>query len=159
MTNHRLRRCALGAFIVVLIPLLVWIGVVLTAPTDWAKRHIVAALEAGTRRPVELERLSADWLGGVRLTNLQIGSPKNGGDPWLNARYLELDISFLDMLRGTLRPQSVDADLVTLRVLRRADGTLEIADLVRPEQDRTSHSNQHRDSAPMIVRVRGGSVT
>ena len=159
MTNLRLRRYALCVFTVLLIPPLVWVGAVLIAPTDWAKRHIVAALEAGTRRSVRLERLSARWLGGVRLTNLEIGSPQNGGDPWLKAQDLELDISFLDLLRGNLRPQSVTAEGVTLRVLRRADGTLEIAELVRRDEKRPSHANLHRDAAPVIVRIRGGSLT
>jgi AsmA-like C-terminal region len=159
MTNHRLRRYALCVFAVLLIPPLLWVGVVLIAPTDWAKRQIVAALEAGTRRSVRLERLSARWLGGVRLTNLEIGSPRNVGDPWLKAQNLELDVSFLDMLRGNLRPQSVEAHEVTLRALRRADGTVEIAEFLRPEVQRTQHAGPHRDAAPLIVRIRGGSLT
>ncbi len=66
MTNLRIRRYALCVFTVLLIPPLLWVGVVLITPTDWAKRQIVAALEAGTRRSVRFERLSARWLGGVR---------------------------------------------------------------------------------------------
>jgi hypothetical protein len=159
MTNLRFRRYALCVFIVLLIPPLLWVGVVLIAPTDWAKRHIVAAVEAASRRSVRLDRLSVRWLGGVRLTNLEIGSPRNGGDPWLKAQNVELDNSFLDLLRGNLRPQSVDADGVTLRVLRRADGTLEIAELIPPEDKRPNDGVRHRDAAPLIVRIRGGSLT
>jgi hypothetical protein len=159
MTNHRLRRYALCVFTVLLIPPLLWVGVVLIAPTDWAKRHIVAALEAGTKRSVRLERLSARWFGGIRLTNLEVGSPRNGGDPWLKAQNLELDISFIDMIRGNLRPRSVEAEGVTLRVLRRADGTVEMAELVQTEEKRPDHAGPHRDSGPVIVRIRGGSLT
>ena len=159
MTNLRLRRYALGVFTVLLIPPLLWVVVVLIAPTDWAKRHVVAALEAGTRRSVRLERLSVRWLGGVRLTNLEIGSPRNGGDPWLKAQNLELDISFLDLLRANLWPKSLDADGVILRVLRHADGTLEIAEQVRPEENRPNHASAQRDAAPLIVHVRGASLT
>ena len=159
MTNLRLRRYALCVFTVLLIPPLFWVGVVMIAPTDWANRHIVAALEAGTRRSVRLERLSARWLGGVRLTNLEIGSPRNGGDPWLKARNVELHMSVLDMLRGDVRPQSVDADGLTLRVLRRADGTLEIAELVQPDEKGPNHVGPQHDAAPLIVRIRGGSLT
>jgi AsmA-like C-terminal region len=158
MTNLRFRRYALCVFIVLLIPPLLWVGVVLIAPTDWAKSHIVAAVEAASRRSVRLDRLSVRWLGGVRLTNLEIGSPRNGGDPWLKAQNVELDNSFLDLLRGNLRPQSVDADGVTLRVLRRADGTLEIAESVPPE-DKRLNGAPHRDAAPLIVHIRGGNLT
>jgi hypothetical protein len=159
MTSLRLRRYALCVFAVLLIPPLLWVGVVFVAPTEWAKTHIVAALESGTKRSVRLERLSARWSGGVRLTNLEIGSPRNGGDPWLKAQRVELDIGFLDLLRGNLRPQSVEAEGVTLRVLRRADGTVEIAESVRSEEKRPNHASLHRDVAPLIVRIRGGSLT
>ena len=47
--------------------------------------------------------------------------------------------------------ESVEADGVNLRVLRRADGTLEIADLVRPEEKRPDHPDAHRDAGPLIV--------
>ena len=108
MTKRRLRRYALGLCAVLLIPPLLWVGVVVIAPTDWAKRHVVAALEAATERSVRLERCRCSWLGGVRLTNLEIGSPSHGDDPWLKAQDLELDISFLDLLRGNLRPRTVE---------------------------------------------------
>ena len=46
MKCHRVRRYALGLAGLALIPPLLWIGVVLVAPTAWARRHVVAALEA-----------------------------------------------------------------------------------------------------------------
>ena len=49
MTMHRIRRYALGLAGLVLIPPLLWIGIVLLAPTAWARRHVVAALEAEQR--------------------------------------------------------------------------------------------------------------
>jgi AsmA-like C-terminal region len=159
MTNLRLRRYALGLFTVLLVPPLLWVGVVLIAPTNWAKRQVVAALEAGTRRSVRLERLSVHWLGGVRLTNLELGSPQNGDDPWLKAQGTELDISFFDLVRGDLRPRSVEAAGVKLRVLRRADGTLEIADVVRPDEHHRNPASRHRDAPPLVAQIRGASVT
>jgi AsmA-like C-terminal region len=159
MTNLRLRRYALGLFTVLLLPPLFWVGVVSIAPTDWAKRQVVAALEAGTRHSVRLERLSVHWLGGVRLTNLELGSPQNGDDPWLKAQGTELDISFFNMVRGELRPHSVEAAGVKLRVLRRADGTLEIADVVRPDEHHRNPAGRHRDAPPLVAHIRGASVT
>src|SRR5271155_3210803 len=61
---------------IILIPPLLWIGVVLIAPTGWAKRQVVASLEARTHRSVRLESLSVCLLGGIQLVNLEIGSPK-----------------------------------------------------------------------------------
>ena len=141
MTSQRLRRCALCISTILLIPPLLWVGVVLVAPTTWAKRQVVAALEQRTGRSVRLERLSVPRLGGVRLPNLEIGSPQSADDPWLKAADLRLDINLLGLVWGSLRPQSLEVDGATLRVLRRADGTLEFADLILPEEKRTSHSD------------------
>ena len=148
MTRLRLRRYALALCAVLLIPPLLWVGVVLIAPTDWATRHVMAALEAGTRRSVRLDRLSVRWLGGVRLTNVEIGAPSHGDDPWLKARSVELDIAFLDLVGGNLRPRAVVASGVELRVLRRADGTFEIADCIKPEENGPVHLRSHASRTP-----------
>ena len=115
-----------------LVPLLLWLAVVLVAPTGWARRLIVARLEARSGRRVALDGLSVGLLGGIRLTNLEIGSPQEIGDPWLKAADVRLDFGLFRMLGGHCRPGRVDVDGVELRVLRRADGTVELADLIRP---------------------------
>ncbi len=83
MTPHRVRRLALGLIGLLLLPPLLWVGVVLVAPTAWATRQLTGALEARTGRSVRLEGLAVQLLGGVRVTNLEIGSPQNADDPWL----------------------------------------------------------------------------
>lgn len=115
-----------------LLPLLLWLLVVMLAPTGWARRLIVAQLESRSGRRVALERLSVGLMGGIRLTNLEIGSPKGTTDPWLKAAEIRLDFGLCQMLGGHCRPSRVDVDGVELRVLRRADGTIELADLIRP---------------------------
>ena len=119
----------------------------------------MAALEAGTRRSARLDRLSVRWLGGVRLTNVEIGIPLMADDPWLKARSVELDIAFLDLVGGNLRPRAMVASGVELRVLRRADGTFEIADLIKPEEKGPVHSRSHADAAPLVVQIQGGNLT
>ncbi len=116
----------------VLLPPLLWILIVLIAPTGWVRRQVVARLEARSGRRVTLEGLSVGLLGGIRLTNLEIGSPHDIGDPWLKAAEVRLDIGPFQMVRGHWKPGRVEVDGVDLRVLRRADGTVELADLVRP---------------------------
>src|SRR5205814_7064692 len=70
-------RLLVGFF---LIPPLLWLVVVLVAPTGWAKRHVVAVLESRSGRSVGLERLSVCPFGGIHLTNLEIGSRHGGND-------------------------------------------------------------------------------
>jgi hypothetical protein len=159
MMSHRLRRYALLTFGVVLIPPLLWVTVVLVAPTSWAKNRVTSALAAATRRSVRLERLSVGFLGGIRLTNLEIGSPQSIDTPWLKAAALRMEFRFVDVLGGSLHPSSVEVDGANLRVLRRADGTLELADLILPEQKLFDRGRTRGPSAAVPFRLHGGSVT
>jgi AsmA protein len=139
---------------------LLWLGIVVLAPTDWAKQQLVAALEARSGRVVRLERLSVRLLGGIRLTNLEIGSPQSALDPWLQAASLALDVSWPQLLRGRLEPTNVEVDGARLRVLRRGDGTLELADLLRPVHERPiARDGKHHDPGHVFVKVRRSAVT
>jgi hypothetical protein len=139
MAIHRFRRFALVLAGLVLLPPLLWIGVLVVAPTPWAKRHVIAALEARTGRPVRLESLSVQPLGGVRLTKLEIGSPGNVDDPWFKAASIRIEIGLARLATGKFEPTAIDADGLNLRVLRRADGSFELADFVAPESDPSGH--------------------
>ena len=160
MTSLRIRRFALILCVVICIPPLLWLGIVLIAPTGWAKRHLVAALEARSGRLVRLEGLSVRLLGGIRLTNLEIGSPQSTDDPWLKTADLRLDVSLMQLLLGKLEPTSLEVDGINLRVLRRADGTLELADFLEPRAERRSPSNRnHRGPGRLVIQIRAGTLT
>jgi hypothetical protein len=159
MTSHRLRRYALYLVAALLIPPLLWVGAVLIAPTGWAKTRVIALLEARTGRPIRLERLSLGFLGGVRLTNLEIGSPRRALDPWLRIADLRLDIILLDLFRGKFQPQILNLEGMKLRVLRRADGTLEIADLIRPDVTAKNFSEHRHDEGEFVFHIRSGDLT
>jgi uncharacterized protein involved in outer membrane biogenesis len=132
MANRRW-RWYLGLLVgLILMPPLLWLLVVAIAPTGWAKGKVVGILESRSGRRVSLEGLSVRLFGGIRLTNLEIGSPNDLGNPWLKAADLRLDIGPFQIVRGNLRPTRVDVDGVDLRVLRRSDGTVELADLIQP---------------------------
>ena len=144
----------------VLLPPLLWLLVVLIAPTGWARRQVVARLEARSGRRVALEGLSVGLLGGIRLVNLEIGSPQDTGDPWLKAADVRLDFGLFQMLGGHCKPGRVEVDGVELRVLRRADGTVELADLVRPVPAPPGDASGHAASEHRVaVQVRHARVT
>ena len=143
---------------IALIPPILWIGVVMVAPTGWAKRHVVAVLEARTHRSVRLEGLSVCLLGGIRLANLEIGSPQGSGDPWLKAIDLRLDVSLPQLLWGKLEPSLLEIDGVKLRVLRRRDGSLEMSDWIREDHPSVESIRAHRDSDLVAVQIRNGSI-
>jgi len=133
MTFQRTRRYAIVVMLIGLFPLFLWIGLLLIAPTGWARGQVIAALETRSGRSVRLDSLSVHPLGGLRLANLSIGSPQNTKDPWLQAAEIRLDTGVSQLLRGKLKPSTVEVDHASLRVFRRRDGSLELADLIQPK--------------------------
>jgi AsmA protein len=159
MSLKRLRWSALIIAAVLFIPPLIWVGLVTLAPTDWAKRHVEALVAARTGRSVRLDRISARLFGGIRLTKLEIGSPQSADDPWLNAADVRFDIDLFALLRGKVRTESVHVDGVNLRVLRRADGTFELADLIKPATAPTGEFKPHTSPKRVVIHIRGGTLT
>ena len=76
--------------------------------------------------------LTVPLFGGVELTGLAFGSPKSTDDPWLKAEKIRLNISVCDLFQGKIEPRSIEIDGGELRVLRRADGSLELSDFILP---------------------------
>jgi AsmA protein len=160
MGLRRWRWCVRIACGLVLVPLLLWLLVLLIVPTGWARRQLVARLEARSGRRVALDGVSLGLTGKIRLTNLQIGSPRDTGDPWLKATDIRLDFGLFRMLCGHCQPARIEVSGVDLRVLRRGDGTIELADLIRPAPPRPSSAKG--PSAPEVrvsVQVRGANLT
>src|ERR1700679_778673 len=109
MTFRRMRWYVWLPAGILLTPLLLWLCLILILPTAWAKRSVVAALEARSGRPIRLEQLSLCPLGGIHLVNLEIGSPQSATDPWLKAADVRLDVSLLQMFKGRLQPTRLEA--------------------------------------------------
>src|SRR5262245_61194265 len=159
MTCHRIRRYALGLIALLLIPPLLWIGVVLLAGTSWARRQVVAALEARSGRSVTLQGLAVPLMGGVDLSGLAFGSPKNTDDPWLKAEKLRLNISFCDLMQGKVAPESIEIHRSNLRVLRRGDGSLELADfIVPPPKDPRDRGRSANGPERIAIVIHGATV-
>jgi AsmA protein len=158
MKCNRARRYALGLAGLFLIPLLLWIGVVLLAPTAWARKQVIGALEARSGRSVSLKRLAVPLLGGVELTGLSFGSPKSSDDPWLTAEKLRLNISVCELLQGKIEPSSIEIDGSVLRVLRRSDGSLELADFILPPP-REPGARSHTETGALRIAILFRSAT
>lgn len=124
----RLRRLVPLAFL--LIPPLFWATVLAVTPTEWARARIVALVEDETGRPIRLGGLKLGVCGGVYLRDLEIGATGSSNDPWFKAALARIDVSVLQLLAGQLEPSKIELNGVSLRVLRRSDGSLELADLL-----------------------------
>jgi len=133
------RFCWLGLWVPVglfALPLVLWFAIVLVAPTKWARSQVIAALSQSSGRKVQLEGLSVCLDGRVELSGLSMGSSRSLGDPWLEAERILIDVSPFQLYRGTLEPSTVEVHGARLRILRRGDGTLELADLLSSDHER-----------------------
>ncbi len=135
---------ALGA---ILLPALLWVAIVLIAPTSWARNYVIAALEDGSGRTVQLDDLSVCLRGCISLANLRISSPGTSSDPWFKAESIDIDVSPIQLLCGRFEPSRLDVEGATLRVYRRADGSLELSDLMSPRGPRTGSGTAEDSSS------------
>ncbi len=140
---------------VLLLPPLLWVFIVLVAPTNWARMHVVARLEKISGRSVHLDDLDVCLYGGIELTGLKIGAPHSVGDPWLEAKRIQIDVSPWQLLCGKFEPTKLQADGATLRVLRRNDGSFELADLDILDKSRTggAHTEPHHCGPSKLLAI------
>ena len=86
----------------------------------------------GHERSVTVSGLSVPLLGGVELTGLCFGSPQSADDPWLKAKKVRLGMSICQLMAGKFETSSIDIEGSELRIKRRGDGSLELADFILP---------------------------
>ena len=113
-----------------------WVALLAVVPTDCARQKIADRLSRSTGRKVTLGRLRVGLCGGVYARRphdrrRRVGRrPLAPGRRGVDRRQPRADCS---SARST-RPRSTSAGF-SLRVLRRRDGSLELADLLRPDRD------------------------
>ena len=152
------RRVVLG---VLLGTPILWAVVLAVVPTDCARRKVAERLSRATGRTVTIGKIRLGPLGGVSLSDLRIGAPGAGDDPWLMVDQASLDVGLFRMLFGQIDPTSVVVEGLTLRVHRRPDGSLELADLLRPEAPAASGrggGDDAREPTGLEVRLRNARV-
>ncbi|MBV8677315.1 MAG: hypothetical protein JO355_09120 [Planctomycetaceae bacterium] len=132
MKRPRFRRRWLVPLGVLGLPPLLWTVILIVAPTEWARTKVVEQLGKATGRTIGLGRLRIGPLGDVRLADLEIGSPRSVHDPWLKIGTARINVSVLQLLVGQVGPTEIEVSGLSLRVHRRDDGSLELADLLQP---------------------------
>jgi uncharacterized protein involved in outer membrane biogenesis len=142
----RSRRLFLAILGVFLFPPLLWCGLVTVVPTECARLKIEASLSAATGRAVAVGRVKVGVLGGVSVRDLKIGSSGSTENPWLQVGEASIDVGFLALFRGRVEPSTVTAEGIHLRLLRHADGSLELADLFAPAKGGTPERRETAES-------------
>ena len=145
----------------VLVPPLLWIGFLALLPTKIARDKIAATISAASGRAVKIGALEVSFFGGVQLADLEIGAPTSGDNPWLSIRSAKVDLHPLQLFLGMIEPTQIDVDGMDIRILRRVDGSLELADFLNPaDPQRISSSlDEPHGKHCVSLKVRNANVT
>ena len=145
--------------VLLLAPPLLWTLVLAVLPTDCARRKIATRLSVASGREVHLGGVRVGWLGTVWLTDLRIGAPVSlDDDPWLRVRRAAINVSLWQLVRGHVEPTEVNIEGVSLRVLRRANGSLELGDMLETPEN-SGHGGGDPTERDLLVRFRDAAVT
>ncbi len=141
-----------------LVPPVCWLGFVFLVPTGWVAHCLSRHMETASGRSVRLGGASGCVLGGIELTRLEIGAPGKVDDPWLSVGSVRVDVGLWQVLRGSLEPTRVQVEKGHMRLLRRHDGTLELADML-PRSHAEPNDDSHRDGPPLVVEFHDCDLT
>jgi AsmA protein len=95
------------------------------------------------------------------MKGLEIGAPGGAADPWLRVAEAHLNISPWQLVCGHAQPTETVVRGITLRILRRVDGSLELADLIRGPDD-SHQADAGHGSCPLSrlsLRIKDAQVT
>ncbi len=145
-----IRRRSKTLLCLLLIPPASWLALVFLAPTGWMVHCFRSHMQSASGRTVRLAGASGCILGGIELTGLEIGAQGNLDDPILTAGSVKIDIGLWQVLKGSLEPTHIRVERGRLRILRRFDGALELADLL-PPRPKAAAPNHAYERAPLVV--------
>jgi uncharacterized protein involved in outer membrane biogenesis len=149
MKCPRIRLRWLVPVSLLLLPPLFWALLLSVIPTDWARQRIVARLSEASGRSVRIATLRLGTFGGIYLTGLEIGAPGAPDDPWLRVAEAHINVSPFQMVCGNVQPTRTDVRGAYLRIRRRQDGTISLADLIRGADDPRGAAPAHAENCPL----------
>jgi AsmA protein len=88
-------------------------------------------LTRATGRSVTIGSIKLGFLGDLRIINLAIAEHDSAADPWLKVAEARIDVHLGEVLNGHCEPKEIEVDGAWLRIWRKADGGLELVDLLR----------------------------
>jgi len=163
MRRRRVRLKKLFPIVCLLLPPLFWAAVLTLTPTNWARKLLVTRIAEETGRSVKLGGLRLGVLGGVYLIDLEIGSNPSTVDqtPWLKAALARVDVSVAQLLVGQFAPSRIQVNGLSVRVLRREDGSLELADFLRrrPSKRQSEEDGGDASSFTLDIEFRNSELT
>ncbi len=164
MTCPRIGRLKWPLIGLVFGPPVLWVLLVVLAPTERARVRLEAALKEATGHAVQLHRAALGLFGGLQLRGLEVSVPGHASDPWLHADDVVVDLNPVHLLltgRGPLT--RIEARGVRLRLRREAGGAFEFSPLLRTAQPHRLESprprNESEDGPAVVFQVRDGRLS
>lgn len=125
-------------------------------------------LESSLQRPVTLGQVDVSLFSGIKLQGLRVAS-KNADEALLEASDIELSYDIASLLHGELLLGRIRINNPRLRLVRMADGRLNISDLIEPEKSATqpaapaagTEAEKPATTLPLLVRqfqLQGGTL-
>ena len=145
------RRVMIATLAIPVVPLLLWVGLICLAPTDWARSRMIRELETATGRKVSIGSIRLGPLGNLRVRDVQVAEIDNFEDPWMKIAEARLDLHLFQLVAGCCKTTNIDVEGLDLRVHRRSDGTLEFADLLKADNGESSDDFDAATSRPAIT--------
>lgn len=108
------------------------IALLALVPKERVRAEIARQLAEATGQPTRLGGLQVRWVGGVTLTDLEIG---DNTAPWLLLQRLSIDVNPWDLFNLRIEPTEINAEGLRLKVVRLADGTFPLAELLGSQPD------------------------
>jgi AsmA protein len=145
----------------VLFALLILFGLLAVAAALLVKFYVTPArvqslvqqgLEQTLQRPVTLGTFQVGLFSGIKLDNLSI-QDKNSSEDLLSAQNIELAYDFKALLRGELQFGQIKIKAPLLRLVREADGRLNIDDLLGGQGPQVPASADPQNASPAAAPV------
>lgn len=136
-----------------LVPVICWLGLLAVVPTEWARARIAAQLAESTGRPVRIGTVRLGLTGALTFQDLTIAEKATAADPWLRVAQASVDVHLVQLLSGCCQPTEIDVDGVALRILRRADGTLEFGELLAGSDPKAKPSDSDSGTSSHAVHL------
>ncbi len=154
------RRLFVLLLAIPLVPATLWTAVLCLVPTEWARERLVRELEAATGRKVAIGSIHLGPLGNLRIQDVQVAEHATADDPWLKVGEARLDLHLFRMIMGCCKATDIALDRLDLRIHRRADGSLEFADLLacNPKSDPQTTETPASPRAPIALTLQGARV-
>ncbi len=138
------------------LPLVGWLSLVFLLPKGWTIGCFTTGLARISGQTVHLKSVSGCLMGGLELAHLEVSKPgastSPAADPWFEAQSVRVDVGLWQVLQGRLEPTHIRVEKGRLRILRGADGVLELADLLRPRDD-DGPNRIHGERVPLTIEI------